>query len=468
VLQDLFAEYRRSGVTLTTDAPLNIRLAVAGIGPTIAFRQSVRDDIDAGRLVPVLEDYCEPFPGFFLHFPRRRHRSAALRALIDYVGSELRGVGSALHCFPGVEAPCPQARTCGDPVHRRAPRATCHKLLRCLVSGSYGKRERSKTMRMFVAGGAGALGRRLIPRLVARGHVVTGTTHTPGKVDVLRRIGAEPVVVDGLDASAVGEAVARAEPDVIVHQMTALAGSPDMRHFDRWFATTNALRTVGTEHLVAAARAAGVRRLVAQSYTNWTNAPEGSAIKTEQDPFDPHPPWAQRQTLAAIRFLERAVLDAPLEGIVLRYGNFYGPGASESLVEMVHKRRVPMVGDGSGVWSWIHLDDAATATVAAAEKGGRGIYNIVDDDPAPVAEWLPLLAEAIGAPRPFRVPVWLGRIAAGEVIVSMMTRMRGASNAKAKRELGWKPMWPSWREGFREGLTDGSTRVSPPIERRAP
>lgn len=318
-------------------------------------------------------------------------------------------------------------------------------------------------MRIFVAGGTGALGRRLIPKLVDAGYVVTGTTNTPSKADVLRRIGAEPVVMDGLDGGSVGEAVARSEPDVIIHQMTALAGAPDMRRFDRWFAATNALRTRGTEHLLAAARATGVRRFIAQSYTNWTNTRAGATIKTEEDPLDNHPPRAQRQTLAAIRFLERAVLDAPLEGIVLRYGNFYGPGASESLIELVRKRRVPLVGDGSGVWSWIHVDDAAAATVAAVERGRPGIYNIVDDDPAPVGDWLPFLAEAIGAPKPFRVPVWIGRILAGEVPVSMMTRMRGSSNAKAKRELAWRPAWASWRNGFCSGLTDGSAgNILPP------
>ena len=319
-------------------------------------------------------------------------------------------------------------------------------------------------MRIFVAGGTGALGRRLIPRLVAAGHAVTGTTRTPDKLDMLRRLGAEPVVMDGLDGGAVGEAVARSEADVVVHQMTALAGTPDMEHFDRWFATTNALRTRGTEHLLGAARAAGIHRFVAQSYTNWTTVPEGEGLTTEDDPFNPDPPRAQRQTLAAIRFLEHAVVDAPLDGIVLRYGNFYGPKASGSLIELVRKRRVPLVGDGGGVWSWIHVDDAAAATVAAVEKGEPGIYNIVDDDPAPVSEWLPYLAEAIDAPNPLRVPVWIGRILAGEVPVSMMTRMRGASNAKAKRELGWRPAWASWRNGFCSGLTDGSARNSVPSD----
>jgi nucleoside-diphosphate-sugar epimerase len=311
-------------------------------------------------------------------------------------------------------------------------------------------------MRVFLAGATGAVGKRLVPQLIAHGHHVTATTRSAAKVDALRAHGAEPVVVDGLDALAVGEAVARAEPEAIIHQMTALAGTPDMKHFDRWFATTNELRTRGTEHLLAAAQAAGVERFVAQGYTNWTNVRDGGGIKTEDDPFDPNPPKEQSETLAAIRFLEQAVLAAPLEGIVLRYGNFYGPGASESLVEMVKKRKMPLVGDGGGVWSWIHLDDAASAAVAAVERGNRGVYNVVDDEPAPVSEWLPYLAEAVGAKKPMHVPVWLGKIAAGEVGVSMMTQIRGSSNAKAKRELGWQPSWRTWRDGFRSGLTDSS------------
>jgi nucleoside-diphosphate-sugar epimerase len=314
-------------------------------------------------------------------------------------------------------------------------------------------------MRVFLAGATGAVGSRLVPQLVARGHQVTATTRSAGKVERLRVLGADPVVVDGLDGVAVGEAVARAEPDAIIHQMTALAGTPDMKRFDRWFAITNTLRTRGTEHLLAAARAAGVQRLIAQSYTNWPNVPDGGPVKTEDDPLDPSPPAQQRESLAAIRFLEKAVLEAPLEGIVLRYGNFYGPGASEPLVEMVMKRKMPLVGDGGGIWSWIHVDDAASAAVAALEHGRRGIYNIVDDDPAALSEWLPYLADALGARKPMRVPVWLGRLVAGEVGVSMTTRIRGSSNAKARRELDWQPSWRSWRDGFRRGLVDSEAEA---------
>jgi nucleoside-diphosphate-sugar epimerase len=314
-------------------------------------------------------------------------------------------------------------------------------------------------MRIFLAGASGAIGKRLVPQLIANGHQVTATTRSAAKIHALRGLGAEPVVVDGLDAVAVGEAVARAEPEAIIHQMTALSGASDMKHFDRWFATTNELRTRGTEHLIAAAQAAGVERFVAQSYTNWTNVRDGGGIKTEDDPFDPNPPKEQSETLAAIRFLEQAVLAAPLEGIVLRYGNFYGPGASESLVEMVKKRKMPLVGDGDGVWSWIHLDDAASAAVAAVERGSRGVYNIVDDEPARLSEWLPYLADAVGAKKPMHVPVWLGKLAAGEVGVSMTTQIRGSSNKRAKRELNWEPSWCSWRDGFKHGLADPSTQT---------
>ena len=307
-------------------------------------------------------------------------------------------------------------------------------------------------MRVFVAGGTGAIGARLVPRLIARGHQVVATTSRLEKLEALRETGAQAMVVDGLNGASVGEAVARARPDAIVHQMTALAGKPDMRHFDRWFAKTNELRTQGTEHLLAAARATGVSRFVAQSYTGWTNSRIGSAVKTETDPLDPHPAKAQTKTLAAIRFLEEAVTTAPLEGTVLRYGNFYGPRVSQPLVELVRRRQLPIIGTGAGVWSWIHIDDAAEATAKALEHGGRGIYNIVDDEPAPVSEWLPYLATVVHARPPLRIPKWLGLIAAGRVAVRMMTETRGASNAKAKAELGWQPVWRSWRDGFRREL----------------
>jgi nucleoside-diphosphate-sugar epimerase len=234
--------------------------------------------------------------------------------------------------------------------------------------------------------------------------------------------------------------------------MTALAGKPDLRHFDRMFATTNQLRTAGTDYLIRAAQQAGARRLIVQSYAGWPNIREGGAVKTEEDPLDPNPPKWQRQSMAAFLHLEQVVPAAEgLEGVVLRYGSLYGPGTgmtSSEVVELLRKRQFPIVGDGAGVWSFIHVADAVSATVAALERGAPGIYNVVDDDPAPAAEWIPHLAKAIGAKPPRRVPVWLGRILAGEVPVSMMTRIRGSSNAKAKRELDWEPRHPSWREGF--------------------
>jgi len=307
-------------------------------------------------------------------------------------------------------------------------------------------------MRVFVTGATGAIGTRLVPQLAAAGHDVTATTRSPAKVDGLSALGARPVLVDGLEAAAVTKAVADAEPDAIVHQMTALSGTADLRHFDRWFATTNELRTKGTDILLNAAREIGVKRLVAQSYTGWTNPRTGSQVKTESDGLDPQPLGVQRESLAAIRYVEERVPVAELDGIVLRYGNFYGPGASEPLVELIRKRRFPVIGDGAGVWSWIHLDDAAAATVAALQRGASGIYNVTDDEPAPVSEWLPFLAEAVGAKPPMRFPKWLARLVAGPVAVRWMTEGRGSSNARAKRDLAWQPRWSSWRDGFRDGL----------------
>jgi nucleoside-diphosphate-sugar epimerase len=307
-------------------------------------------------------------------------------------------------------------------------------------------------MKVFVAGATGAMGKQLVPRLVDAGHRVVGTTRSEAKQGALRELGAKPMVVDALDADQVASAVAEAQPDVIVHELTAIEAF-DMRHFDRSFAMTNRLRTEGTDHLLSAGRAVGVKRFVIQSYTGWPYARTGGPVKTEDDPLDTTPAREMRESLAAIRHLEAAVTGADwMEGIVLRYGGFYGPGTGLSAggpeFEMVKKRKFPVVGDGSGVWSFVHIADAAEATVAAVEHGERGIYNVVDDEPAPVADWLPALAEAIGAPKPWHVPRLVGRMLAGEAAVVMMTEIRGASNAKAKRELGWAPSHPSWREGF--------------------
>ena len=307
-------------------------------------------------------------------------------------------------------------------------------------------------MRVFVAGGTGAIGAPIVRQLVARGHEVTATTRHPDNVKRLRALGATPAIMDGLDAASVGEAVARAEPEAIIHQMTALSGTLDMRHFDRSFRTTNALRTTGTRHLLAAAQAAGVKRFIAQSYTGWPIARTSDEPATEEEPFDAHPLPAQRETLGAIRDLEENVLGAPLTGIVLRYGSFYGAGVWDALVELVRKRMLPVIGDGGGAWSWIHIDDAASATIAALERGEPGVFNVVDDQPARASEWIPHLAELAGAKPPMRVPVWLGRILGGDVVVRMMTEARGASNEKTRWVLDWRPTWPSWRDGFRHAL----------------
>ncbi|MGH2701203.1 MAG: NAD-dependent epimerase/dehydratase family protein [Actinomycetota bacterium] len=314
-------------------------------------------------------------------------------------------------------------------------------------------------MKILVAGATGALGKQLVPRLVAAGHDVAGMTRSDSRVEAVRSLGASPVVADALEPEQVARAVAEIEPEVIVHQLTALAGSlSDVRHPDRAFALTDRLRTEGTDHLLAAGRAVGVRRFVAQSYAGWRFARRGGPIMTEEDPLDLSLPNKLRGMLGAIRHLEDAVTGAGwTEGLVLRYGNFYGPGTSMAPdgehFETIGKRKFPLVGSGAGVWSFVHIEDAAEATVVAVERGNRGIYNIVDDEPAAVAEWLPALAGALGAKPPQRVPRWLGRLLAGEAATVMLTEVRGASNAKAKRELGWRPSHRSWREGFVEAAT---------------
>lgn len=303
-------------------------------------------------------------------------------------------------------------------------------------------------MRVFVTGATGALGRHLVPVLIAAGHQVTATTRTPGKVARLREAGAEPVVVDGLDREAVIAAVLTAAPEVIVHQMTALAAMRSLRKVDQVFAATNELRTRGTDNLLAAAAQAGTRRVVAQGH-NFVYERSGGPVKTEDDPVDSRPIPSSARTVAAIKHVDRTVpLTAP-EGIVLRYGTFYGPGASDQLVDGVRKRQMPVIGGGTGIWSFIEITDAAAATLAAIERGAPGVYNVVDSDPAPVAEWLPYLAKVAGAKPPLRMPAWLGRLLAGEFVVAQMTEGRGCSNDKARKELGWEPRYASWREGFR-------------------
>jgi len=304
-------------------------------------------------------------------------------------------------------------------------------------------------MRVFVAGGTGVMGRRLVPQLVARGHQVTATTTSAGKLGLLEQLGAEGIVMDGLDAAAVGEAVAAAWPDAIVNQMTALseahAGKPNLRKADRFFATTNRLRSEGIDHLLAAAEGTGVSYVIAQGHASMNGIRKGGWVKTEEDPLE------VVEGTKAINHLEDVVVTAG--GAVLRYGGFYGPGANDDQVKLVGKRLFPLVGRGTGYVSWVHVDDAASATVLAVEQKAKGVFNIVDDEPAPVSEWLPYLAECAGAKPPRRVPRWLARLLAGEMVVGMMTEGRGFSNAKAKRELGWELRYPSWRQGFKEELT---------------
>ena len=313
-------------------------------------------------------------------------------------------------------------------------------------------------MKIFVAGASGALGTHLVPLLTEAGHEVVGTTTSPQKLETVEALGAQAVVLDVLDAEAVGRAISEAEPEVVVHQATALSGvGGSLRKFDETFAQTNRLRTEGTDNLLAAALAVGAQKLVAQSYAGWPFAREGAAVKDEDAPLDPAPASNAKETIAAIRYLEEHVVAATeLDGIVLRYGGFYGPGTSlaedgES-VAAIRRRAFPVVGDGGGMASFIHIEDAARATAAAIERGRRGIYHIVDDEPAPVSAWLPYAANVLGAKPPRHVPFWLGKLFAGEMLATMMVDGRGASNAKAKRELGWQPLYPSWREGFVDGL----------------
>jgi nucleoside-diphosphate-sugar epimerase len=315
-------------------------------------------------------------------------------------------------------------------------------------------------MRVFIAGASGAIGSHLARLLTSRGHEVVGTSRSLERVAKIRHTGAEPAVVDLLDGDAVRRVVLESKPEAIVHEATALTGVGNLRRFDEEFALTNRLRVEGTDNLLAAAREAGAGRFVAQSFTSWPYERSGGPVKTEDDPLDPDPPAPARETLGAIRHVEQATVEAGdgIEGLALRYGLLYGPdtsiGGGGEQLEAIRRRRFPVVGSGAGILSLVHVEDAAEATADAVERGEPGVYNIVDDEPAPVAEWLPALADAIGARPPRHVPTWLGRLVVGELGVAMMTESRGASNAKAKRELGWRLRFPSWRQGFVAGLGD--------------
>jgi 2-alkyl-3-oxoalkanoate reductase len=319
-------------------------------------------------------------------------------------------------------------------------------------------------MRVFVAGATGVVGRRLVPRLLEAGHSVVATTRSPYEAQPLRALGAQVAALDALNADDTVRAVVAAEPDVIIDELTALTGTGNTRRFDDEFALTNRLRTTGLDALLRAAREAGTRRVIAQSFTGWPNARRGGPVKTEADPLDSDPPLQMRGSLSAIRYLEETLTAASdLEGLALRYGSLYGPGTSfgegGEYVTLVERRRLPIVGDGAGVWSFIHVDDAVASTVAALTRGAPGLYDIVDDDPAPVSVWLPELARVLRARPPRRLPEWVGRLAIGDAGVSMMMQIRGSSNARAKRELAWQPRYASWREGFRWGLSDEEIAV---------
>lgn len=340
-------------------------------------------------------------------------------------------------------------------------------------------------MRILVAGASGAIGQALVPLLVRAGHDVTGMVQRPRSIEVLHALGAQPRTADALDAAAVRECVREVKPQVVIQQLTAIPPNLDMRHFDREFALTNLLRTEGTRNLLAAAVEAGATHFVAQSFAGWTygrttngpvngkagngkakaiNTPRTAKLKTEDDPLDPDPPKRMRTTLDALKTMEHEVLaEKRLTGTVLRYGGFYGPHTSiakdGATVQAIRRRKVPLVGEGAGVWSFVHIEDAASATAAVVEAGRGGIFNVVDDEPAPVSEWLSYLAHCAHAQSPRQVPVWLARMLIGEHVVAMMNQIRGVSNAKIKRELGWTPRWPTWREGFREVCKSASLPV---------
>jgi 2-alkyl-3-oxoalkanoate reductase len=316
-------------------------------------------------------------------------------------------------------------------------------------------------MKVFVAGATGAAGKRLVPQLIDAGHSVVGTTRNPEKASLLQAMGAEAVVADGLDRAAINQAVKQAEPEVIVHQMTDLSNiGTNFRKFDKYFATTNRLRTEGTANLLAAGREVGVRRIVAQGYGNWNNLRQGGPVKTEDEPLDPDPVGPSMQTARAIQQQEALLAEADdVETVVLRYGNFYGPGTGISTeeggttVQAIRQRKFPIVGKGTGVWSFTHIDDVASSTVAALGDGPQGVFNVVDDEPVEVREWMPYLCEIVGAKPPLHLPRWVAWLAGGPLLISMMENIRGSDNSKAKRELGWTPRWPTWRDGFKSGMT---------------
>jgi 2-alkyl-3-oxoalkanoate reductase len=314
-------------------------------------------------------------------------------------------------------------------------------------------------VKIFIAGATGAIGKRLVPLLIAAGHRVMGSTRTQGKFDAIRALGAEAVVLDGIDQPGINATIESFRPDVVVHQMTSLSSLKSLKHFDEDFEQTNRLRTLGTEYLLAAARSVGAKKFIAQSYAGWPNDRTGPRVQTEAAPYETNPPASMRKSLQAIVTLESFVRNASgITAIALRYGSFYGPGTSlgadGEVTKLVRHRKFPVVGTGAGIWSFLHIEDAAQATKLAIDRAPAGVYNVVDDEPAEASQWLPYLADCLGAKSPRHIPAWLAKFAIGEAGVLFMTEMRGASNAKAKREFGWQLIYASWREGFRGGLSD--------------
>lgn len=319
----------------------------------------------------------------------------------------------------------------------------------------------SVAMRIFLTGATGAIGRRLIPHLVGAGHTVIAATRSPGKTHELMQQGAEPVIVDVLDKRAILNVVASARTNVVIHELTALAGVTSYRNFDSALEETNRLRTEGLDNLIAAAHASGATRFIAQSYAGWPTGGAGERVKSETAPLDAAPLKSMVKSLDAIRHIEQTVpASAGLIGVVLRYGHLYGPGTGFSetgaMMKLVRRRALPIIGGGHGIWSFLHVDDAASATQVAITRGDAGIYNIVDDDPAEVCEWLPALAKAAGAPAPYSIPKWLGLLVAGNSVVFQMTSIRGLSNDKARHTLLWTPRQMTWREGFNKEFQGSS------------
>jgi 2-alkyl-3-oxoalkanoate reductase len=308
-------------------------------------------------------------------------------------------------------------------------------------------------MKVFVAGSTGVIGRMLLPVLLEEGHEVIALVRNTKKGRAVEEMGAKTAFADAFNKEELTAAVRKAEPEVIIHQLTAIPKDLNFKKLDEQFVLTNRLRTEVLDSMIAAGHLVGARRFIAQSLCGWPFARVGGPVKTEDDPLDPNPPAGFSKTLAAIRYLEDAIRKTQgMEAIALRYGFLYGPGATfakgSSTIELIRRRGMPIIGGGGGVWSFLHVEDAARSTAAALTCGEAGIYNIVDDEPAPVSTWLPFLADILGAKPPLKAPAWLGKMMIGEGGLSLMTRVRGGDNQMAKCLLGWQPVFSSWRAGF--------------------